>query len=150
MGSKTTGRQLHYKQSTIHRVIPDFVIQGGDFTKHNGTGGESIYAGTPEGDMWGCFKDETPFIQHSRKGLLLMANNKPNGNGSQFFITLKPLPYLNGKHVVFGEVIEGMDIVDKISIVKRDEKNKPLQNNKIVIENCGEVPKKYKESDMKD
>lgn len=72
------------------------MVQGGDFTAHNGTGGESIYSGTTNGDMWGKFKDEK-FMAHSRRGLLSYANNGPNKNGSQFFITLRQTPHLDGK-----------------------------------------------------
>jgi len=137
--SRKTGRKLHYKNCTFHRIVPGFVIQGGDFTKHNGTGGESIYTGTSHGDLWGNFKDETPFLQHSKRGLLSMANNGPNRNGSQFFITLKPVSYLNGKHVIFGEVIDGLDIVDLIeSIVETDKGSKPLPHCSVTITDCGE------------
>ncbi|KAK8825410.1 hypothetical protein WA538_003106, partial [Blastocystis sp. DL] len=108
-GEKGKGRQgedLCYKNSIFHRVIPGFMLQGGDITDFNGYGGESIY-GTK-------FADESFVVRHDRAGLLSMANAGPNTNGSQFFITTVPTPHLNGHHVVFGQVIDGMDVVKKI------------------------------------
>ena len=139
-GEKGIGRStrpLCYRNCAMHRIVPNFVIQGGDFTKGDGTGGESIYPPNSEhGDMWGKFKDEI-FMQHNRKGLLSMANNGANRNGSQWFITLAALPSLNGKHVVFGEVTKGMEFVEQISKLPTDEKQRPLE--RIVIRDCGEV-----------
>ncbi|KAJ3734173.1 cyclophilin-like domain-containing protein [Lentinula guzmanii] len=129
-GRTTSDIPLYYKSSIIHRSIKDFMIQGGDFTKKNGTGGESIYGG--------MFADEDLTRPLDSEALLCMANRGPNTNGSQFFITLRPCPHLNGKHVVFGRVLRGYDeVVKKITEVPVDGKDRPL--NPVVIENCGEL-----------
>lgn len=114
----------YYNDVIFHRVIKDFMIQGGDPTG-TGRGGESIY-GKP-------FEDEvTPAVQFNKPGLLAMANAGPRTNGSQFFITTASTPWLNGKHTIFGEVIEGYDVVKKIENTPKNAQDKPLTPVKIV------------------
>ncbi|KAJ9092638.1 hypothetical protein QFC19_008676 [Naganishia cerealis] len=149
--SRLSQQALHYKGSIIHRVIPGFMAQGGDFTKRNGTGGESIYGGT--------FADEDLSIPVDKEGLLVMANRGPDTNGSQFFITFAPAPHLNGKHCVFGKVVRGTERTDKrlwkiqitnssatliglehvqaIEKVQVDDRDRPL--SPVTIINCGEL-----------
>ena len=127
-GTGKSGKPLSYKGSVFHRVIKSFMIQGGDFTAGNGTGGESIY-----GEK---FEDENFELKHDKPFLLSMANAGPATNGSQFFVTTVETPHLNGKHVVFGEVINGKSLVRLIE-------NLPTKSDKpdkdVVIEDCGEL-----------
>ncbi|MFM1870600.1 MAG: hypothetical protein RL398_22 [Planctomycetota bacterium] len=130
-GEKGVGKQgkpLHYKGSRFHRIIQQFMCQGGDFTRGNGTGGESIY-----GDK---FKDENFVKKHNKPGLLSMANAGPNTNGSQFFITTVVTEWLDGKHCVFGQVVEGMDVVQKMEAVGS---RSGQTSQDVEIADCGEL-----------
>merc|ERR1712065_46400 len=128
-GKGKSGKPLHYKGSTFHRIIPDFMLRGGDFTKGNGTGGESIY-----GEK---FADENFQLKHDRPGLLSMANAGPGTNGSQFFVTTVVTSWLDGKHVVFGQVTKGMDIVRTLEAQGSSPAGKTKSECKIT--DCGQL-----------
>lgn len=134
------GKRIGYKGSGFHRIIKDFMIQGGDFTRGDGRGGESIYGAK--------FEDENFKIRHTRRGLLSMANAGPNTNGSQFFVTSVPTPWLNNRHVVFGTLLSGH--ADNEKVLKMIE-NLPKNANdgpkvKVIISKCGEILESGEES----
>merc|ERR1711860_419392 len=125
-GAGKSGKPLHFKGSAFHRVIPDFMCQGGDFTAGNGTGGESIY-----GEK---FADENFTLKHTGPGILSMANAGPNTNGSQFFICTVKTAWLDGNHTVFGQVTSGMDVIRQCEAVgSRNGKTREV----VKIEDCG-------------
>ena len=127
-GVGRSGKPLHYKGSKFHRVISGFMAQGGDFTAGNGTGGESIYGSK--------FADENFIHKHTGPGLLSMANAGPGTNGSQFFITFDAFPHLDGKHVVFGELADGADVLQAVHSVS----SQTGATKKVVqITDCGQL-----------
>jgi peptidylprolyl isomerase len=127
-GMGREGKPLHFKGSGFHRIIPRFMCQGGDFTRGNGTGGESIYGAK--------FADENFDLKHAGAGTLSMANAGPHTNGSQFFICTADTSWLDGKHVVFGRVVDGMPVVKQMEAVgsQGGQTSKP-----VVIVNCGQL-----------
>ena len=127
-GVGNSGKALHYKGSAFHRIIPGFMAQGGDFTSGDGRGGESIYGNK--------FNDENFKLKHTKPMLLSMANAGPNTNGSQFFITFKETPWLDGRHTVFGEVLEGQDIVNELEKIGTGSGTPKM---KAVITDSGEL-----------
>jgi len=129
--SAKSGKRLHYRKSMMHRVVPDFIIQGGDFMKANGTGGESIYGEKMD--------DENFNLTHDTKGIVSMANAGPHTSNSQFFICMKECPNLDGKHVVFGKVKKGLKTLDKIN--KLGDRNAPAGKPKkpVQILECGQL-----------
>ena len=138
-GEKSTEEQeLNYKGNKFHRIIKNFMAQGGDITMGNGTGGHSIYGRN--------FDDEQVWLPHSEKGLLSMANAGPNTNGSQFFITFVETPHLNEKHTVFGRVISGWDVVKKMEEVETGESDVPKTD--VLIESCGEYTDEIAEEEL--
>ena len=128
-GVGKSGKALHFKGCAFHRVIADFMAQGGDFTAGNGTGGESIYGGE--------FKDENFDNKHKGRGILSMANAGPGTNGSQFFLCFTETPHLDGAHVVFGQVIEGADVLNAVENNPVDRNDVPKKP--VVIADCGEL-----------
>mmetsp|Transcript_5009 Transcript_5009/g.7428 ORF Transcript_5009/g.7428 Transcript_5009/m.7428 type:complete len:190 (+) Transcript_5009:29-598(+) len=132
-GTTSNGTPLHYKGAPFHRILKGFMAQGGDFTNRNGTGGESIYGET--------FEDGNMTTGHTKRGLLSMANTgRPKSNGSQFFITFVPVPYLDGRHTVFGEVVDGFEVLDALE--NEGSNNEQLLSH-IHIEDCGEIEESH-------
>ena len=125
---KSSGKNLHFKESVFHRIIPGFMAQGGDFTNHNGTGGESIY-----GER---FPDENFKHKHTGPGILSMANAGPGTNGSQFFLCFDKFPHLDGKHVVFGQVSKGYET---IGAMESFGSRTGATSERIIVKDSGEL-----------
>ncbi|KAL8540093.1 hypothetical protein ACS0TY_001616 [Phlomoides rotata] len=137
MGKAANGKVLHYKGTLFHRIIPGFMIQGGGIVYGDGRGNQSIYGGT--------FGDENFKLKHSHSGVVSMVNSGPDSNGSQFFITTVKAYWLDGEHVVFGKVIDGMDTVYAIEGGAGTYSGKPRK--KVIIVDSGEIPKSKWEED---
>lgn len=127
-GRTVRGKPFHYKGCLLHRLIPGLMVQGGDFDNANGTGGESIYGRR--------FADEGFKDKHTRRGLLAMANDGPNTNGSNFFILFEQAEHLDRRHVIFGELVEGWDVLDELERLPTDAECRPLTD--CVVADCGE------------
>ena len=127
-GMGASGRQLHFKGSVFHRIIPKFMAQGGDFTVGNGTGGESIYGHS--------FEDENFKLRHTGPGVLSMANSGPNTNSSQFFLCTAKTEWLDAKHVVFGKVEDGHDVMRAMEECGTSD-GKP--SHRVEIAECGQL-----------
>jgi len=127
-GMGRRGKPLHYRGCSFHRIVPNFVIQGGDITHDDGTGGESIYGTT--------FPDESLTLKHTVAGILSMANSGKDTNNSQFFICTKTCPHLDGKHTVFGRVVDGMDVVHRVEACGQENGTPTVT---VTIDDCGEL-----------
>lgn len=129
LGRNKQGIQLHYKGTLFYRIVPDFMCLGGDIVSNNGTGGVSIYKGN--------FEDENFTLTHDRGTLsMLNADSSKNANNSQFFISSIPAPWLDGKHVVFGKVVEGLEVLDKI---EAQGQTSGVPKAPVKIADCGEL-----------
>lgn len=128
-GATARGKPFHYRGCLLHRVIPGLMVQGGDFENANGTGGESIYGRR--------FSDESFADKHTRRGLLAMANDGPNTNGSNFFVSFAAAEHLDRRHVIFGELVEGWELLDELEKLPTNEECRPLTD--CVITGCGEL-----------
>ena len=128
-GTGRSGKALHFKGCSFHRVIAGFMAQGGDFTRGNGTGGESIYGRE--------FEDENFQNRHTGRGVLSMANAGPGTNGSQFFLCFTATPHLDGAHVVFGKVSSGLEVLDAIEANPCDRQDRPQAA--VTIVDCGQL-----------
>ncbi|KAL6531885.1 hypothetical protein OROMI_028248 [Orobanche minor] len=137
VGKGANGKVLHYKGTPFHRIIPGFMIQGGDIVSGDGRGNQSIYGGV--------FRDENFKLKHSHPGVVSMVNSGPDSNGSQFFITTVKAYWLDGEHVVFGKVVDGMDTVYAVEGSAGTYSGKPRK--KVIITDSGEIPKSKWEED---
>jgi cyclophilin family peptidyl-prolyl cis-trans isomerase len=139
------GARLHLKGTRFHRIVPGQCVQGGDVGSGDGKTSVSVYAGSRDADAWGKFKDES-FALANDRGCLSMANGGPNGNGSQFFVCLKRGEAWDGKHVVFGRVVSGLRLFDRISRevnVDASSSHRPLPGFSVTVEDCGVMPGWY-------